>query len=427
MLVGTDDGKSGYTSKTANVLLLDPMSGKLLDSMTGFAGDIRSTICYDEATNAFYFDSKGSYFYRVRVQKDTDGAWRLTDRAELPIGGMSTSTPVIANGRAYIGVCGSGQFTEYSGHSITVIDLSGAMSIAYRADTQGYPQTSGLLTTGYDNYNYIYFLDNYTPGTLRVLRDKEGQTKADYTTLERVGEGKTERTYTTAYALFTPAGEQAQYCICSPIVDENGTLYFKNDSGYLMAYGSAVETLTVESPPTKTHYEAGEKFDTTGLKVTATYANGVTRDVTKLMKMKDTDKSLTAEDKSVTLVYCKGQTMYHNQQNTQDNTMKPGVGTTTKEISFDITVGSSTSTGKIGESLNWSFSAQSGKLAISGTFPTDAKLIAAVYTADGKLVGTGILTETGEMALPDGAAIKLFLLNGMTNAPLCRSETVKNP
>lgn len=427
VLVGTDDGKSGYTSKTANVLLLDPMSGKLLDSMTGFAGDIRSTICYDEATNAFYFDSKGSYFYRVRVQKDTDGAWRLTDRAELPIGGMSTSTPVIANGRAYIGVCGSGQFTEYSGHSITVIDLSGAMSIAYRAETQGYPQTSGLLTTGYDNYNYIYFLDDYTPGTLRVLRDKEGQTKADYTTLERVVEGKTERTYTTAYALFTPAGEQAQYCICSPIVDENGTLYFKNDSGYLMAYGSAVETLTVESPPTKTHYEAGEKFDTTGLKVTATYANGVTRDVTKLMKMKDTDKSLTAEDKSVTLVYCKGQTMYHNQQNTQDNTMKPGVGTTTKEISFDITVGSSTSTGKIGESLNWSFSAQSGKLAISGTFPTDAKLIAAVYTADGKLVGTGILTETGEMALPDGAAIKLFLLNGMTNAPLCQSETVKNP
>ena len=246
VLVGTDDGKSGYTSKTANVLLLDPMSGKLLDSMTGFAGDIRSTICYDEATNAFYFDSKGSYFYRVRVQKDTDGAWRLTDRAELPIGGMSTSTPVIANGRAYIGVCGSGQFTEYSGHSITVIDLSGAMSIAYRADTQGYPQTSGLLTTGYDNYNYIYFLDNYTPGTLRVLRDKEGQTKADYTTLERVGEGKTEQTYTTAYALFTPAGEQAQYCICSPIVDENGTLYFKNDSGYLMAYGSAVKELKVE-------------------------------------------------------------------------------------------------------------------------------------------------------------------------------------
>lgn len=418
VLVGTDDGKSGYTSKTANVLLLDPMSGKLLDSMTGFAGDIRSTICYDKATNAFYFDSKGSYFYRVRVQKDTDGAWKLTDRAELPIGGMSTSTPVVANGRAYIGVSGSGQFTEYSGHSITVIDLSGAMSIAYRADTQGYPQTSGLLTTGYDNYNYIYFLDNYTPGTLRVLRDKEGQTKADYTTIERVGE--TEQTYTTAYALFTPAGEQAQYCICSPIVDENGTLYFKNDSGYLMAYGSAVEKLTLESAPTKTHYEAGDKFDTTGLKVTATYANGVTRDVTHLMKA--ANKALTQADTSVTLIYGLGQTMYHNVENT-DKTMKPGEETASKSIAIGITVGNSTLTGTIGE-LNWSFSAKTSKLNISGSFPSGASLIAAVYTADGKMVGTKILTAEGEAELPTGAKIKLFLLD--TNGkPLCQSATVK--
>ena len=43
---------------------------------------------------------------------------------------MSTSTPVIANGRAYIGVSGTSQFTAYSGHNITVVDLS-TFSIAY--------------------------------------------------------------------------------------------------------------------------------------------------------------------------------------------------------------------------------------------------------------------------------------------------------
>ena len=149
------------------------------------------------------------------------------------------------------------------------------MSIAYTVRTKGYPQTSGLLTTGYDNYNYIYFLDNYTPGTLRVLRDKEGQTKADYTTIERVGE--TEQTYTTAYALFTPAGEQAQYCICSPIVDENGTLYFKNDSAYLMAVGSTIERIEVTKLPDKTTYNVKDTFDPTGMQVTAYYANGKTR------------------------------------------------------------------------------------------------------------------------------------------------------
>lgn len=426
VLVGTDDGEDGYTSDTASLLLLDPKSGELLASMNGFTGDIRCSVCYDQKTNAFYFTSKGGYLYSVQVQKNGT-SWKITNNGQVRLGGMSTSTPVVYNGRAYIGVSGEGQFSPYSGHNITVINLSNMLSVAYRAETQGYPQTSGLLTTAYegkdsDGYVYVYFFDNYTPGKLRVLRDKAGQTSLVYSTNAYV-----ETTmYTTAYELFTPVDPQAQYALCSPIVDENGTLYFKNDSGYLMAYGSAVETLTVESPPTKTHYEAGDKFDTTGLKVTATYANGVTRDVTKLMKMKDADKALTEKDKSVTLIYGLGQTMYHNSELT-DKTMKPGEKTTTKEIPFAITVGSSTSTGKIGESLNWSFSAQSGKLTISGTFPTGAKLIAAVYTTDGRLVGTRILTAEGETALPDGAAIKLFLLNGTTNAPLCHSESVKEP
>lgn len=72
---------------------------------------------------------------------------------------------MIANGRAYIGVSGTSQFGAYSGHNITVVDLS-TFSIAYSVPTMGYPQTSGLLTTAYQNgdgYNYVYFFDNFTP------------------------------------------------------------------------------------------------------------------------------------------------------------------------------------------------------------------------------------------------------------------------
>lgn len=421
VLVGTDDGEDGYTSDTASLLLLDPKSGELLASMNGFTGDIRCSVCYDQKTNAFYFTSKGGYLYSVQVQKNGT-SWKITNNGQVRLGGMSTSTPVVYNGRAYIGVSGEGQFSPYSGHNITVINLSNMLSVAYRAETQGYPQTSGLLTTAYegkdsDGYVYVYFFDNYTPGKLRVLRDKAGQATAEYTSDEYAEEKK----YTTAYELFTPVAPQMQYALCSPIVDENGTLYFKNDSGYLMAYGSMVESLKPESSPTKTEYEAGEKFDPAGLKVTATYANGVKRDVTKLMKA--ADKALTEKDTSVALIYGLGQTMYHNSELT-DKTMKPGEKTTTKEIPFAITVGSSTLTGTIGDSLNWSFSAQSGKLTISGIFPTGAKLIAAVYTADGRLVGTKILTAEGEAELPTGAKIKLFLLD--TNGkPLCQSATVK--
>ena len=420
VLVGTDDGEDGYTSDTASLLLFDPKSGELLDSMDGFTGDIRCSVCYDQKTNAFYFTSKGGYLYSVQVQKDGT-SWKISNKKQVQLGGMSTSTPVVYNGRAYIGVSGKGQFSPYSGHNITVINLSNMLSVAYRAETQGYPQTSGLLTTAYegkdsDGYVYVYFFDNYTPGKLRVLRDKAGQTTAEYTSYEYAEKTK----YTTAYELFTPVAPQMQYALCSPIVDENGTLYFKNDSGYLMAYGSMVESLKLESSPTKTEYEAGEKFDPAGLKVTAAYANGITRDVTKLMKA--ADKALTQADTSVTLIYGLGQTMYHNVENT-DKTMKPGEETASKSIAIGITVGNSTLTGTIGD-LNWSFSAKTSTLNISGSFPSGASLIAAVYMADGKMVGTKILTAEGEAELPTGAKIKLFLLD--TNGkPLCPSATVK--
>lgn len=86
---------------------------------------------------------------------------------------MSTCSPVVYNGRAYMGVSGAGQFSAYSGHNITVVDIA-SRSIAYSVPTQGYPQTSGLLTTAYSDYTYVYFFDNMTPGKLRVLRDKPG-------------------------------------------------------------------------------------------------------------------------------------------------------------------------------------------------------------------------------------------------------------
>ena len=418
VLVGTDDGERGYRSDTAELLLLDPVSGKLLDSMSGFTGDIRCSICYDETTKAFYFTSKGGYFYSVKVQKDADGTWKLGSRRQLALGGMSTSTPVVYKGRAYVGVSGKGQFVPYSGHSIKVIDLSGAMSIAYFVETQGYPQTSGLLTTAYEETSavYVYFFDNYTPGKLRVLRDSAGQDKADYTTPESMD----GTNYTTAYALFTPVSPEAQYAICSPIVDEHGTMYFKNDSGYLMAYGSAVKELKITGTP-KTEYVENEKFDASGLKVMATYENGVTRDVTRLMWV--TDAALTVENEKVTLVYCKGQTMYHNQQNTADNTMKSGVKTPTKSIDLKIAV-TSAAVEDIIDDLKWSFTAQSGKLAVTGDF-NGRTLIAACYDANGRMLEVQTLTAEGDKTLAKNSAkIKLFLLD-KDSKPVSAAVTVK--
>ncbi len=337
VLVGTDDGENGYTSQTSQLLLLNPKTGALLDSWDGLNADIRSTVVYDVQTDAYYFTSKGGTFYSVKVTQTIDG-WKLTDPWSVALcngtGGipMSTCSPVVYNGRAYVGVSGSGQFSAYSGHNITVIDLN-SRSIAYQVDTQGYPQTSGLLTTAYGDYVYVYFFDNMTPGKLRVLRDRAGQTAADYVTVEG--------SYTTAYALFTPTGEQAQYAICSPIVDEYGTIFFKNDSAYLMAFGSAVTALEITVQPCKTVYAAGETFDPSGMTVTATYANGKTRDVTDYVTYNE--EALTSEDAEFTISF--PYAMYHNQEN--GTAMTAGIPSETPVATLTLTIRGEESLGDV--------------------------------------------------------------------------------
>ena len=311
VLVTTDDGESGYITGYGSILSLNPKTGKLIDSLQATnVGDLRSSVCYDEETEAYYFTSKGGDLYQVKVNADgtfTKGSLRRlhldngADSASAPP--MSTSTPVIANGRAYIGVSGTSQFTAYSGHNITVVDLS-TFSIAYSVPTMGYPQTSGLLTTAYQNedgYNYIYFIDNFTPGKLRVIRDMPGMTEVDpdYTTMETYSKNGEEHTIETAYVLFTPDGAQAQYAICSPIVDEEGNIYFKNDSAQLMRLSSRITELEVTQQPDRTTYSKDDTFDATGLKVTAHYANGATKDVSDYLKY--TTDPLRLDDTEITI------------------------------------------------------------------------------------------------------------------------------
>ena len=311
VLVTTDDGENGYTTGYGSILSLNPKTGKLIDSLQATnVGDLRSSVCYDTETEAYYFTSKGGDLYQVKVNADgtfTKGSLRRlhldngADSASAPP--MSTSTPVIANGRAYIGVSGTSQFTAYSGHNITVVDLS-TFSIAYSVPTMGYPQTSGLLTTAYqdkDGYNYIYFIDNFTPGKLRVIRDMPGMTEVDhsYTTMETYSKNGEEHTIETGYVLFTPDGAQAQYAICSPIVDEEGNIYFKNDSAQLMRLSSRITELEVTQQPDRTTYSKDDTFDAKGLKVTAHYANGATKDVSDYLKY--TTDPLTTDDTEITI------------------------------------------------------------------------------------------------------------------------------
>ena len=415
VMVGTDDGKTACSY----LYLLDPLTGKVLDSRSGFDGDIRSTICYDKDTDAYYFTSKGGGFYRIKVQGKTITA---CDGMELKNGikdetAMSTSTPVVYNGRAYIGVSGTGQFTAYSGHNITVIDLEN-LEIAYSVPTQGYPQTSGMLTTAYEQesgYVYVYFFDNYTPGKLRILRDKKGQNEANYLTSETFN----DETYRTAYALFTPVKSQAQYAICSPIADNDGTIYFKNDSAFLMAFGRSIEKIEVTTMPQKTKYTTGETFDKTGMVVTATLSDGSTRDVTEMVSAPT--EPLTDDITEISLVFGRNQTMYRNLPNGEAMTVGneiPAISTT-----LQIRVGDTTDTGALADDLTWSFQPSSNTLSIGGKIPEGNKVLIACYDDSGKMTKLEVWTVSGSVTLPDSAKIRVFYIDG-NSKPLCAAAAV---
>ena len=298
LAVGSDDGCPGRKDGSGSMITIDPLTGVPIDCVTPeSAGDIRSTVMRDADSGLFCFTAENGKFFIADIA--ADGTINRLDAVELRNGegpAMSTSTPAVYHGRAYVGVCGTSQFGPYSGHAVSVIDIT-KKQVVYSVPTQGYPQTSGLLTTAYseaDGTVYVYFFDNYSPGKLRMLCDKPGQTRAVLTAREIYTAGSVQKTCDAVYCLFTPAGEQAQYAICSPVADEYGTLYFKNDSAFLMAVGSTLTGLTVTSPPNKTAYRTGERFDPEGMRVTAEYANGLTRDVTKYVSW-STDP-LTADD-----------------------------------------------------------------------------------------------------------------------------------
>ena len=241
LVFGSDDGsgEKNYTS-TAILYSVNTHTGLLLDKLTGLNGDIRSTVVYNNGY--VYFTTKGGYLYRVAM--NADGTFGRADSYNL--GGMATAAPVVYKGRIYVGVCGqeSHRFDADAGHHFDVLNESDAgLSLAYEVSIPGYPQAAPLLSTAYENQDfngdgqadgrvYLYFTYNARPGGLYMLADEPGQTS-----------GKAEE-------LFRPGSDQQQYCISTICADRDGTLYYKNDSNYLMAVetnGAYLDSVTAQA------------------------------------------------------------------------------------------------------------------------------------------------------------------------------------
>lgn len=208
VIVGTDDG-TVYYDKKARLLSLNKKTGKLNDSIS-IIGDQRSGITMNG--NTTYFVTKAGYLYKVNI---VEGKFDAKSLKSLNLGGSSTSTPVIYNNRVYVGVQGK---TVQEGF-IKIINAD-TLSKIYQVKTKGYPQNSMLISDAYLKETgkvYIYSTYNNPPGGISVFPDSEKQTSA------------------ISSDLFIPEKDKANYCVSNIVCDENGTLFYKNDSGYIFA------------------------------------------------------------------------------------------------------------------------------------------------------------------------------------------------
>lgn len=209
VIVGTDDGTSG-TAGDGHVYAFSKTDGTLRGELTLVgAGDQRSTIAY--ADGRIYFTTKGGYLCSARI---ADGI--LSDLKMQHHCFASTSTPIVYKGKVYYGASDG-----KSGGMIIVADAE-SLDMLYSVDLLGYPQCSLLMTTAYENatgYLYLYSTYNKAPGGITMIRIDPTKDTAD-------GAQVTE--------LYDAEG-YSNYCICSLICGPDGTLYYKNDSGNVLA------------------------------------------------------------------------------------------------------------------------------------------------------------------------------------------------
>lgn len=203
LVVGGDNG-SAEAEEYAALHCFNKKTGELIDSAQ-IIGDQRSGVALYE--DSLYFVTKAGYLYKAELNEN--GCFASVKNAKLS--GASTSTPVLHNGRIYVGVQSQG----FSGN-ISVLD-SESLNLVYEMPMNGYPQSEVLVSTAYDDV-YVYSTYNAGPGGITVITDGAAPVSQE---------------------LFTPEDGSRSYCISPISADENGTLFYKNDSGTIFAVGKS--------------------------------------------------------------------------------------------------------------------------------------------------------------------------------------------
>ena len=218
VIFGTDDGTGGSEGNGGHLYALNKKTGEVISDVTGLTGDQRSSIAYSADKGRVYFTTKGGYLYSAAVDAQS-GA--LSDLKSSKLNSnQSTSTPVVYGDQVYL-CCGAGVGGGDVANNFTVADADTLQEL-YVVPMKAYPQCSPLLSTAYletEGKLYFYLTYNGQPGGITLIKVDPTRTTADAA---------------ESVELYDAKGFE-QYCICSVICDQDGTLYYKNDSCNILA------------------------------------------------------------------------------------------------------------------------------------------------------------------------------------------------
>ena len=273
VIVGTDDGASGWTGDS-HLYALNRLTGAVISdiALTGM-GDQRSSVAYSAEKGRIYFTTKNGYIASAAVNTAT-GA--LSDLKSSKISSQATATPVVYGDKVYVGAGGGMQVGTTSGN-LFAVDAN-TLDYLYEVPLRGYPQGSILLSTAYlaeTGKLYCYATYNSQPGGMTLIKIDPSATSAAGTQLEEIFDAETH----------------PQYCLISPICGPDGTVYYRNDSGclfalttnnaYLTSLTASAGTFTKEFASNRHDYELVVPVGTQSVTLAPTACEGgVTETVT---------------------------------------------------------------------------------------------------------------------------------------------------
>ncbi|SHH73574.1 LPXTG-motif cell wall anchor domain-containing protein [Clostridium collagenovorans DSM 3089] len=178
---------------------------------------IRSSVHYDRNLGRVFITTKAGNIHSIKI--NSNGTFDKSSLLTTKIGQDITSSPVTYNGRVYVGGGGIS-----SGAGFSVLDAKTLEVIYQINDIQ--TQSSPILTTAYatkENKNtvYLYAFKYTNPDVIYAVKDFEGNTEPIF---EEIA---------------TPSSKQ--YNSSSAAIDEDGSIYFKNDSGKVFKFKNTLD------------------------------------------------------------------------------------------------------------------------------------------------------------------------------------------